>query len=343
MPDSLSVSPAERLARFASKQFPGTFVRIESMPGDVSTRAYFRIEAAGERMIAAVYAEAFDETNFPFLDVTRLFSDCGVAVPRVLAADGAAGVILQEDLGDVRLQDALADMSDAEKFAAYRQANDLIIQFQKTTEPARRADSVAWRLVFDEEKFFWEMQYFYKNYFVNHRRAPLSPEREALLLGELFALCRRLASVKRVVCHRDYHSRNLMRQGDRLRVIDHQDARLGPATYDAVSLIGDPYADLPVALQDDLKRDFREKFFEAFADAHYANRDEFEAEYALMMIQRMLKAVGTYAHQAAVRNNPSYLGYVPVAFNAAARALAQVADMPVAAAVIEEIVAQETA
>lgn len=332
----LTQSPAERLTGFVSKQFPGRTVRIEALPGDASTRAYFRLFADGETYIAATYAEAFAEADFPYLDVTDLFAEAGIAVPRVVAADGAAGVVLQEDLGDRRLQDALTTMTPEERTAAYEAAVDLIVEFQKATPLAERRDSIAWRLAFDDEKLFWEMNYFFRNYCVRYRKLDITPEYEAVILGELFALSHRLANVRRVVCHRDYHARNLMCQGNTLRVIDHQDARMGPASYDIVSLVGDPYAALDPDFQAALVDRFWNAHLAAFGTTYYADRAAFDAEYHLMMIQRMIKAVGTYAFQAAVRNNPVYVGYIPHAFAAVAKSLALVADLPETTALVTE-------
>ena len=47
-----------------------------------------------------------------------------------------------------------------------------------------------------------------------------------------------------MLCHRDYHSRNLMLHDGQLYMIDFQDARMGPDTYDLVSLLRDAYVDL---------------------------------------------------------------------------------------------------
>ena len=68
---------------------------------------------------------------------------------------------------------------------------------------------------------------------------------ERAALAEEFARAgRELSGEPRVVCHRDYHSRNLMVHDGRLGVIDFQDARLGPDTYDLVSLLRDSYVEL---------------------------------------------------------------------------------------------------
>ena len=62
----------------------------------------------------------------------------------------------------------------------------------------------------------------------------------AELKAELNDISAELAARPRVLCHRDFHAANLMvdRSG-RLRVMDHQDARMGPVTYDLVSFLLD--------------------------------------------------------------------------------------------------------
>ena len=60
------------------------------------------------------------------------------------------------------------------------------------------------------------------------------------------------AAGHRVLCHRDYHSRNLMYHDERLYIIDFQDARMGPDTYDLVSLLRDSYMDFSEREVDEL-------------------------------------------------------------------------------------------
>ena len=55
-----------------------------------------------------------------------------------------------------------------------------------------------------------------------------------------------------MLCHRDYHSRNLMLHDGSLFIIDFQDARMGPDTYDLVSLLRDSYVDLTSQQVDEL-------------------------------------------------------------------------------------------
>jgi len=108
-----------------------------------------------------------------------------------------------------------------------------------------------------------------------------------------------------VLCHRDYHSRNLMLFADRLYWIDFQDARMGPASYDLASLLRDAYVDVPEELQEELQERFRQKAAPGEA------RDVFRRRFDLMCVQRNLKALGTFGYMATVRQNPVYLPYIP--------------------------------
>ena len=73
-----------------------------------------------------------------------------------------------------------------------------------------------------------------------------------VLREEFGEMIEELASEPRVLCHRDYHSRNLMYHQERLYIIDFQDARMGPDTYDLASLLRDAYVDLPEQTVNDL-------------------------------------------------------------------------------------------
>ena len=130
-------------------------------------------------------------------------------------------------------------------------------------------------------------------------------EREALR-AEFAAIVRELASEPRVLCHRDYHSRNLMLHDGELYIIDFQDARLGPDTYDLVSLLRDSYVDLPEQTVDELIA-----YFLALKGRRAAAEREFRRRFDVMALQRNLKALGTFGYQTTARRNPVYIQYIP--------------------------------
>jgi len=81
--------------------------KIIALTPDASTRVYFRIPWKNGTAIAAVYPEPFDRRFIHISDVTRLFIECGYLSHKFYEADGAAGVIVQEDLGDEQLSRCL--------------------------------------------------------------------------------------------------------------------------------------------------------------------------------------------------------------------------------------------
>ena len=116
---------------------------------------------------------------------------------------------------------------------------------------------------------------------------------------------RELAAEPRVLCHRDYHSRNLMLHDGSLYIIDFQDARMGPDTYDLASLLRDSYVDIADRELDELIA-----YFLALKGREPTPR-EFRRRFDLMALQRNLKALGTFGYQTTTRRNPVYIQYIP--------------------------------
>ena len=88
-------------------------------------------------------------------------------------------------------------------------------------------------------------------------------------------------------------------------MIDFQDARLGPDTYDLVSLLRDSYVDLTERELDELIA-----YFLALKGTPAAAA-EFRRRFDLMAVQRNLKALGTFGYQTTTRGNPVYIQYIP--------------------------------
>ena len=95
-----------------------------------------------------------------------------------------------------------------------------------------------------------------------------------------------------------------------LYIIDFQDARMGPDTYDLVSLLRDSYVDLPASQVDELIA-----YFLALTRGTQAAATDDDAEFRrrfdLMALQRNLKALGTFGYQTTARGNTVYIQYIP--------------------------------
>ncbi len=292
-------SASDRLARFITQQGIASKEVIPLTP-DASTRKYYRIGWKKRTAIAAVYAEPFDPEFHPYLDVTRLFLECDIPVPEIYAVDGAEGIIVQEDLGDRQLYQVYAEESEDQCDQYKEEAIALIAKIQNATARAYETQSIASRLAFDEAKLSWELDFFFEHYFGSLRGETLKHAEVAEVKAELNDIAAELAAAPRVLCHRDYHASNLMIDPkDRIRVVDHQDARMGPASYDLVSFLLDRQP-CPPSLAE--LRAHRLFFLEErrMLGLNAIDPDDFAHEFRLMTIQRCLKATGTFSYQTAV-------------------------------------------
>ena len=284
--------------------------RVVALTGDASDRRYFRVlPRSGDAFVLAVNAAPFVYDQLPFVNTAQLFAAMPVPVPRILGHADHLGVLALEDLGDVTLQAHLGSAPPARHAALYREAVSFIHIFQTRGRELASPDYLPFGVAFDVPKLTWELDFFIKHYLVAYRGVTFSDAERAALSAECALIVNELAEEPRVLCHRDYHSRNLMLCGDSLYIIDFQDARLGPDTYDLVSLLRDSYVDLPWPVVDELIA-----YFLAL-QGRAAQAAEFRRRFDLMALQRNMKALGTFGYQATARGNSVYIQYMARTLN----------------------------
>jgi hypothetical protein len=276
------------------------------LTGDASDRRYFRILLPDSpSIVVSLYAAPFDFETLSFVNVATLLELMPVPIPRVLGHAGEIGVLALEDLGDVTLQAHLGAATAEEHAALYRQAVALIATLQRRGAELSSPRFAPYAIAFDVEKLSWELDFFVKHFLEAYRGVAIPAAARAALKEEFDGIVGELAAEPRVLCHRDYHSRNLMYHHGRLYIIDFQDARMGPDSYDLVSLLRDSYVDLPEHTVSDLIA-----YFLALKGATGTERD-FRERFDRMALQRNLKALGTFGYQTTTRRNPVYIQYIP--------------------------------
>ncbi|MDQ1612790.1 MAG: N-acetylmuramate 1-kinase [Pyrinomonadaceae bacterium] len=330
----------ERLSEYVARAHWDA-AKIHALTPDASTREYFRIPwKKRQTAVAAVYPEPFDPDIHPFLDVTRLFAAARLPVPEILDVDAPNGIIVQEDLGDRQLRRVIESSNEESREVYLERAITLIADMQAATPLAFERDSIASRLAFDEAKLSWELEYFLEHYFKSYCGETLKHAEQAELRAELNDLASELAARPRVLCHRDFHTSNLILDGDdRLRIIDHQDARMGPASYDLVSLLLDRQTGVPSLAEIRERRlYFLEERRQRGLDA--LDPDDFGREFRLMTVQRCLKAVGTFSYQSGVCGRGEvYAHFINPVLKIVLQALEWLARFPVLREIIRARVA----
>ena len=288
--------------------------KIIRLTPDASTREFFRVPWQSSSAIACVYPHKIDD-SLPQIDVTGLFLECGLPVARIYDTNFDFGIVIHEDFGDRILKNELNDPET--NFGYLKTAIQLIARIHAGTAVAFERGSIASRLKFDEEKLLWELEFFRKHYFESLKKRNIDAGVDSLIAKEFTELSRELESFASVLTHRDYHSANLMISEGELKIIDHQDARIGPVSYDLVSLLLDridvPPSDAFVAKGKQILIDARmELGIEPF--------DRLDYEFELVTIQRCLKAIGTFSNQAENFGKKHYLKFIDPMFRVVALA-----------------------
>jgi aminoglycoside/choline kinase family phosphotransferase len=332
----------------ASELWPGSEIAGRSaVPGDASSRAYLRFRLTGRApcpatavamvMEDASIALSSDELGVfgeggpeepPFVNVQRYLRARTDAVPEIYSVSEDRSILLLEDVGDTALWDAASAAPDRaeELFAA---ALVLIAELQAAA--TEDSGCYAFRQRFDEKLFLWEFEHFLE-YGVEDADASLLAETRA----ELEGAASRLAAMPTVFCHRDYHAWNIHIVRGRPRIIDFQDALIGPQLYDVASLLTDRIT--PRLIDPERERRLVRAFLTAREGAapDAADLDSAMADYRLVALQRALKVVGRFHYLSEIKGKTHYVSMVPAAAATAARMLAELETFPATTKLLAE-------
>ncbi|MEY4632300.1 MAG: hypothetical protein RIQ81_2420 [Pseudomonadota bacterium] len=294
-------------------------VTIEWLAGDGSDRSYYRIRSPELQkpvvlmQLSGNDARALQAGRYDWLEVASILTVHGIRVPRLVKSMPDQAALVIEDYGNIMLEtrahEMLSQGEQARVEDLYREAGDVLVKFLEIKVPANiREERPVWtQRAFDLDRFEWELNFFCKKFLEPVARIKLSEDQSALMQQEIAQISRTLATLPQHFVHRDFHSRNIMVDDARLAVIDFQDARLGPAAYDAVSLFFDSYVPFPA--------ESRRRMFAGFLDLVGSRlgpglRLEIEQQWRAVLLQRQLKAIGSFGYLTIDKNKGNYLRYV---------------------------------
>jgi aminoglycoside/choline kinase family phosphotransferase len=266
--------------------------------GDASFRSYARL-IDGQRRAIVMDAPPPHEDVRPFIAVARILAGYGYSAPQVLAADAEAGLAVLEDLGDDLYTRVLA--ADGDEAGLYGAAVDLLADLHRRPPPPSlpRYDM---RLLVEEANLF--TRWYLPALHGVPTSAPAMAEFDAHWRAALKPVC----AGRTVVVLRDYHADNLMwlprRRGlRRVGLLDFQDAVIGAAAYDLVSLLEDARRDVPA--------DVIATMIARYLDLADTDVPAFRAAYATLGAQRNTKIIGIFTRLCARDGKSAYLDLIP--------------------------------
>ena len=285
---------------------------VEPLAGDASFRRYFRLRKGLETAML-MDAPPPHEDPRPFLAVARWLEEGGMRSPRVLAQDAEAGLVLLEDFGHRRMRDHL-DAHPADEVAVYEGAVDALVALHRLPPGPFPPYDMA---VYAREAGL------FPEWFCPARG--LTVDAESYGAAWAAALAPVLARQNPgVTVLRDYHAENLMLLGSLTEqgLLDFQDALVGHAAYDLVSLLQDARRYVAPELE--------EAMLARYLATTGADEAIFRADYAVLGAQRNAKIVGIFVRLWQRDGKPRYLDLIARVWAQMERDLAHPALAPVA-------------
>jgi len=290
---------------------------LESASVDASFRRYLRVQQGSSGSVIVMDAPPPVEDVRRFLRLARQMHAVGLHGPQVLAADEDSGFVLLSDLGHdlllPRLQRLQADGAPAwqEADALMRRVVQALVHWQSTM------DAEGWPL-YDRALLSREMELF-PQWCVGREFAQVWDEVQRQSWERITQRLIDSALDQPVVAvHRDWMPRNLMVCGDRLGILDFQDAVLGPITYDAASMLRDAF----ISWDEEQEIDWAVRYWQQARATGLPVQDDFgEFWRALewMGLQRHLKILGLFCRLKHRDGKPHYVQDLPRFFAYATR------------------------
>lgn len=276
-------------------QSPVTKVRL---PGDASSRSYYRLTSDNQSYVLSSVPLKDPETYYSFIELQQFLIKKNVPVPQIISCNPKKHAILQTDLGDTRLYDLLQNRPRNTVEHQLEKAVDLLLYFQEVTQTP--ADNVGYIRSFDFEKLSGEMRLTFNTFFRKLLQLHLDAEGAAVFSAcyHFFQdLCQRITGLQYTLAHRDFHTKNVMVKDNEFFMIDFQDARLGPFQYDLVSLLNDAYFPLAESQRQALVNYYYNRAISQVKGFSLINpsKSVFLREYTLVALQRLFKVLGSFA------------------------------------------------
>ncbi len=284
------------------------------LAGDGSDRCYYRIRNLSNSetyvlmQLAGEDGKLLKGDDYEWIKIGKLLHAHGIYAPQTIASIPDHAALIIEDYGNTMMETAVLESLKQEGLEGalryYKKSFDVLARFLQIEE----SGSSRWKeRSFDAARFDWELHFFREHFLENVLGWTLNPAEIQAFTEDSIALAKALAEASHYFVHRDFHSRNVMIKGSDLAVIDFQDARLGPPTYDLVSLCFDSYIPLDFATRENLVQEGVRALSQARSDLSLGALNQ---EWPKMLLQRQLKAIGSFGYLTVKKNRGNYLKYV---------------------------------
>ena len=269
-------------------QYSGQFKSFK-LKGDGSDRQWQRITHGKNSLIAVdhgIHTKTSKSEVQAFVKIGQHLLSKNLPLPQIYQYDYLAGLVVMQDLGDIRLETIIKKAPAHSIETYYRRVIDILIRLNQEGGEDFQT-SWSWQSQFYDQELILEKEcrYYMQAFIQGYLGLDLSFKDFA---QEFKVLANKaLENGLMGFMHRDFQSRNIMVCQNQIYIIDFQGGRFGPLQYDLASLLIDPYVMLPPDLQISLA--------EYCAQKISIPLDAFMNSYHYCCITRSLQILGAFA------------------------------------------------
>ena len=300
-------------------------IKIRPIEKGGSDRKFYRIHCGADPAAAGLILVKYNlerEENRHYVQIAQFLRKHGIRVPEIYFHDPAEGLIWIEDLGERDLY-SYRHESWLVRRAFYESALDEIVKLHSLPESVCVEMKEHLPAEFNAALYRWEQKYFFQNCLGRYFKVGESKRKELAALPGLREIARHLASLPRVLVHRDFQSQNIIIQNGQANLIDFQGMRPGLPHYDLASLVYDPYIELSEAERAELIAYYRGRQLENGITVD----GEFDLKLRLCAMQRLMQALGAYGFLGLVKGHKHFLEHIPNALRSLRAAVANIDNL----------------
>jgi aminoglycoside/choline kinase family phosphotransferase len=297
-----------RQTRMHFPRFDVDEIEITPIEKGGSDRRFYRIHCSADQTLILVKYNLDREENRHYVEIAQFLEAHGIRAPRIYFHDAVEGLIWIEDLGERDLF-SYRDESWLVRRAFYESALDEIAKLHHLPESVCVEMREHLPAEFNAALYLWEQNYFFENCLTRYFKIDNAKTSQLAALPALREIAEQLASLPRVLVHRDFQSQNILLRNSQAYLIDFQGMRPGLAEYDLASLFFDPYVDLSGEEQIELIGYYKQKQAE---NGRIVN-GEFDQTLRFCGMQRLMQALGAYGFLGLVKGHQQFLRHIPAA------------------------------
>ncbi len=282
--------------------------RILPIAGDASFRKFYRYISNKNSKIIVLATQEKYKNLIAYTSINKLLRKNNILTPKLYEHNLRRGIIVIQDFGDVSFYKVLN--RNKNKFEVYKRLVKLLLKIQKIktknkiesiNNQLHKINKYSNNFLHQESDLFFD---WYLPLFLNKKKTLIIKKKTKKILSKLY---KKLKFSNSCFVHRDFHAQNLMKVGNKIGVIDTQDAILGNPTYDLVSLIDDVRIKTSKKLKDKIYNYYLKRNLKIYRN----KSNQFLEDFNILSVQRNLKIIGIFCRLFKRDKKKQYLKFIP--------------------------------